>query len=44
MGCCRAARMGSVRTVLWVDYSLAIYLWEALAAIAADITCAKTPD
>ena len=29
---------------LWVDYSLAAYLWEALAAIAADITCAKTPD
>lgn len=25
---------------LWVDYSLAEYLWEALAAI----TCAKTPD
>ncbi len=29
---------------LWVDYSLAAYLWEALAAIAEDITCAKTPD
>lgn len=28
---------------LWVDYSLAAYLWEALAAIVADITCAKTP-
>lgn len=28
---------------LWVDYSLAAYLWEALAAIAADVTCAKTP-
>ncbi len=28
---------------LWVNYSLATYLWEALAAIAADITCAKTP-
>ena len=29
---------------LWVDYSLAAYLWEALAAIAEDIICAKTPD
>ncbi len=29
---------------LWVDYSLAAYLWEALAAIAEDVTCAKTPD
>ena len=29
---------------LWVDYSLATYVWEALAAIAADLTCAKTPD
>ena len=29
---------------LWVDYSLAVYLWDALATIAADITCAKTPD
>ncbi len=29
---------------LWVDYSLAAYLWDALAAIAEDVTCAKTPD
>ena len=29
---------------LWVDFSLAAYLWEALAAIAEDITCAKTPE
>lgn len=34
---------GGAEYRLWVDYSLAAYLWEALAAIAADVTCAKTP-
>ena len=29
---------------LWVDYSLAAYLWEALAAIAADILEAALTD
>ena len=28
---------------LWVDYSLAAYLWEALAAIVADITTRHQP-